>query len=213
MEGLIRQATEHKLQLHQRLAVLQRMHEGPAIEQLESDTSVQLRELFSLCQRLRNQLANATLSRREQLKAQVDNLHDEYQDLQGAYKTHLSKRAQTARQQREHEELLAADVAPVDSTTLFIEDSELDHHDALQNSNRGVDGVLAQASGILSDLAEQRDVLKRIQRRMLDIGNQLGLSNTLMRLIEQRTQQDKYILFGGMVASLVIMALIYFNFA
>ena len=48
---------------------------------------------------------------------------------------------------------------------------------------------------------------------MLDIGNQLGLSNTLMRLIEQRTQQDKYILFGGMAASLVIMFLIYVSFA
>eukprot|EP00730_Choanoeca_flexa_P014246 TRINITY_DN6159_c0_g1_i1.p1 TRINITY_DN6159_c0_g1~~TRINITY_DN6159_c0_g1_i1.p1 ORF type:complete len:214 (+),score=31.93 TRINITY_DN6159_c0_g1_i1:43-684(+) len=213
MEGLIRQATEHKLQLHQRLAVLQRMNEGPAIEQLESDTSIQLRELFALCTRLRNQLGNAPIDRREKLKPQVDNLHDEYQDLQQAYKAHLARRDQKAREQREHEELLAADIAPVDSTALFIDDAELDHHDSLLNSNRGVDSLLSQASGVLSELAEQRDVLKRIQRRMLDIGNQLGLSNTLMRLIEQRTQQDFYILIAGMIGSVVIMVLVYVYFA
>ena len=64
---------------------------------VESDTSVQLRELFAICTRLRNQLANAPLDRREKLKPQVDNLHDEYQDLQNAYKSHLDKRAQTVR--------------------------------------------------------------------------------------------------------------------
>ncbi|EDQ87094.1 uncharacterized protein MONBRDRAFT_10290 [Monosiga brevicollis MX1] len=99
-----------------------------------------------------------------------------------------------------------------DSTALFIDDADLEHHDRLLAANTGVDGLLNRAGGVLSDLASQKDTLKRIQRRALDIANQLGLSNTVMRLIEQRTEQDRYILFGGMALTSLLMILIYVYF-
>ena len=37
-----------------------------------------------------------------------------------------------------------------------------------------------------------------------------GLSNTVMRLIEQRTAGDKVLLWGGMAGTLLIMALIWY---
>ena len=55
-------------------------------------------------------------------------------------------------------------------------------------------------------------LLQRIQRRILDVGSRLGLSNTLMRVIEQRTEQDRYILLGGMAATALLMFLIYVYF-
>ena len=48
---------------------------------------------------------------------------------------------------------------------------------------------------------------------MLDIVNKLGLTNTVMRLIEKRTYQDKFILFGGMIVTCVIMFLLWKYFA
>ena len=39
----------------------------------------------------------------------------------------------------------------------------------------------------------------------MDVAHTLGLSNTVMRLIEQRTMQDKIILYGGMVITLLVM--------
>ena len=44
------------------------------------------------------------------------------------------------------------------------------------------------------------------------MGSRLGLSNTLMRVIEQRTEQDRYILLGGMAATALLMFLIYVYF-
>lgn len=52
-------------------------------------------------------------------------------------------------------------------------------------------------------------ILQGAQRKMLDVSNMLGLSNTVMRLIEKRTFQDKIILFGGMILTLIIMYYIY----
>lgn len=43
---------------------------------------------------------------------------------------------------------------------------------------------------------------------MLDVANMLGLSNTVMRLIEKRASQDKFIMVGGMLLTCVVMFLV-----
>ncbi|XP_053555712.1 Golgi SNAP receptor complex member 2 isoform X2 [Bombina bombina] len=47
------------------------------------------------------------------------------------------------------------------------------------------------------------------QKKILDVANMLGLSNTVMRLIEKRAFQDKAIMIGGMVVTCVIMVLVF----
>eukprot|EP00071_Canis_lupus_P021989 XP_013971843.1 Golgi SNAP receptor complex member 2 isoform X4 [Canis lupus familiaris] len=46
------------------------------------------------------------------------------------------------------------------------------------------------------------------QKKILDIANMLGLSNTVMRLIEKRAFQDKYFMIGGMLLTCVLMFLV-----
>jgi Golgi SNAP receptor complex protein 2 len=63
---------------------------------------------------------------------------------------------------------------------------------------------------MLESLRDQRETyLKGIQKRMLDIASTLGMSSTVMRLIERRQEGDKYLLFGGMLATCVVMFLVY----
>ena len=45
-------------------------------------------------------------------------------------------------------------------------------------------------------------------KKMLDVANMLGLSNTVMRLIERRATQDKLIMIGGMVLTCVVIFLV-----
>jgi Golgi SNAP receptor complex protein 2 len=77
-----------------------------------------------------------------------------------------------------------------------------------QNANRGVDDLLLSGAGILENLRDQRMTMKGAHRRLYDIANTLGLSNTTMRLIERRAYQDQFILFGGMVFTLIVIGLI-----
>lgn len=45
-------------------------------------------------------------------------------------------------------------------------------------------------------------------KKMLDVANMLGLSNTVMRLIERRATQDKLIMIGGMLLTCVLLFLV-----
>ncbi|XP_073438442.1 Golgi SNAP receptor complex member 2 isoform X2 [Dendrobates tinctorius] len=47
------------------------------------------------------------------------------------------------------------------------------------------------------------------QKKILDVANMLGLSNTVMRLIEKRAFQDKVIMIGGMLLTCVLMFLVF----
>ena len=44
-------------------------------------------------------------------------------------------------------------------------------------------------------------VLKAAKTKALDVINSLGLSDSLLRVIERRQKMDKYITYGGMVRS------------
>lgn len=97
---------------------------------------------------------------------------------------------------------------PNDDTSIMI-DAALQHNQRMHQANRQVDELLFTGSSILSNLRDQRGTLKGIQRRVLDMMTTLGLSNTVMRLIDRRTHQDKYILFGGMIVTCIIMFVVW----
>ena len=59
----------------------------------------------------------------------------------------------------------------------------------------------------LDDIKKQSTMLKTVKSKMLNITNSLGLSNTLIRMIERRNTSDKYILYGGMIITCIIMFL------
>ena len=92
-------------------------------------------------------------------------------------------------------------------------DHALQHNSKLTDAHKGMDELLVSGGSVLSNLREQRVTLKGAHKKILDIANTLGLSNTVLRLIERRTTQDKFILYGGMILSVIIMFLIWKYFA
>ncbi|KAK1310678.1 Membrin-11 [Acorus calamus] len=44
---------------------------------------------------------------------------------------------------------------------------------------------------------------KRVQRKALDVLNTVGLSNSVLKLIERRHRLDKWIAYAGMVFTVV----------
>lgn len=50
--------------------------------------------------------------------------------------------------------------------------------------------------------------MKGARKRIIDIANTLGLSNTTISLIEKRARQDKLILFGGMFFTLFVITIV-----
>ena len=118
-------------------------------------------------------------------------------------------RYQKEEEDRERELLMARHFAPNEVDTSIMIDAALQQNQRMHNANRNVDEILYTGNNILSNLRDQRGTLKGVQRKMLDLLNTLGLSNTVLRLIERRSHQDKFILFGGMILTCIIMFLVW----
>jgi len=75
----------------------------------------------------------------------------------------------------------------------------LHEHSFIQDTNSRLDEFLLQGREVLDNLADQRNILKGTQRRLLDTANTLGLSRDVIGWIERRSTQDMYIFVGGVI--------------
>lgn len=164
---------------------------------------------FSNCERLDILLYKEPLNRRTNGKLRIDQLKYDRVHLQAALDTFRNRKYQRLQEEREREALLNLQFQPNNcNETSILMDHSQKHHSSLQNANRGVDDILQSGAGILENLRDQRMTIKGAHRRLYDIANTLGLSNTTMRFIERRAYQDQFILFGGMVVTLIVIGLI-----
>ena len=81
---------------------------------------------------------------------------------------------------------------------------------SLINCHREIDDMLSSGSETMSSLRKQRETLKSARTRILDLTNTLGMSQTIMRLIEKRSSKDRILLFGGMALFTLFMILVWF---
>lgn len=141
----------------------------------------------------------------------MDQLKYDVRHLDAALRTFQDKRQRREVEQNEREQLLNRRFT-ANSPDLHIDiDHSLQQHNSMTNAHRGVDDMLTSGSNILGNLRGQRDTLKNAHKRILDMGNTLGLSNDTMRMIERRLKEDKVVMIGGMgVTLLIIVLIIYF---
>lgn len=99
-------------------------------------------------------------------------------------------------------------LSPQDSDTTIPIDETLQFNESLQSAHRGMDELIGSGTSILAGLRDQRVTLKGTHKKILDVANMLGLSNTVMRLIEKRAFQDKFLMLGGMALTCLIMFLV-----
>ncbi|PNF26793.1 Golgi SNAP receptor complex member 2 [Cryptotermes secundus] len=180
---------------------------------IEREIQARIDSITSNCERLEILIYKEPLNRRTNGKLRIDQLKYDRMHLQAALDTYRNRRYQRLQEEREREALLNLQFRPSSShETSILMDHGQKHHTSLQNANRGVDDLLQSGAGILESLQGQRVTIKSAHRRLYDIANTLGLSNTTMRFIERRAYQDKFILFGGMVFTLIVIGLIVIYF-
>lgn len=150
------------------------------------------------------------VTRRQVARTRVEQLRYDNQHLQAALRMLQHRRQQRIHENQEREKLLATQFRPSsqDAETCIEMDYGLNQNNALQRANKGLDEMLITGNNALGNLRDQRSTLKGTQRRLMDVANTLGLSNTTMRLIENRVRQDKFILFSGMFCIMTFIVLV-----
>ena len=72
------------------------------------------------------------------------------------------------------------------------------------------DNIQNQGSSILENLTSQTEVLKKVKLRTFQFLNVLGVSGSIMRLIERRGREDNLIVIALWLVTLLIMYLTYY---
>eukprot|EP00931_Biecheleriopsis_adriatica_P078256 TRINITY_DN51713_c0_g1_i1.p1 TRINITY_DN51713_c0_g1~~TRINITY_DN51713_c0_g1_i1.p1 ORF type:complete len:221 (-),score=60.34 TRINITY_DN51713_c0_g1_i1:75-737(-) len=76
---------------------------------------------------------------------------------------------------------------------------------ALRDSANALDEVLEQGRSILGNIVNQNKVLKNARRKLLDAANSIGVSQSLVGVIDRRQTGDKWLVYGGMAFTLFLL--------
>ncbi|KAF7225761.1 Golgi SNAP receptor complex member 2 [Nothobranchius furzeri] len=207
METLYHQTNKQIQEVQSQMGNLERT-DRDSVHLLENELQARIDQIFNHLERLEILASKEPPNRRQNAKLRVDQLKYDVQHLRTALQNFQHRRYAREAQEREREELLSRTFTTNDADTSIPIDETLQFNTNLHNAHRGMDDLLGSGSSILNGLRDQRSTLKGTHKKMLDVANMLGLSNTVMRLIERRATQDKFIMIGGMLLTCIFMFLV-----
>lgn len=143
------------------------------------------------------------------MRIKVDQLKTDSQNVHYAISAIFTRLSVKWRAASEREELLHQRFRPNESTTLSMEDHELQMNDRLSSSNRQVDDLIGQGVAVLESLRSQHMNLRGVRRKILDVGAALGLSNTTLQMIDRRVREDWLVFLVGCIVCLIFMYAFY----
>mmetsp|Transcript_11823 Transcript_11823/g.28981 ORF Transcript_11823/g.28981 Transcript_11823/m.28981 type:complete len:211 (+) Transcript_11823:161-793(+) len=178
-----------------------------------SELFLSLDELSRQLDMMENLAQRETPAQREIWRRKILELREDASSLRRQGEHHDRMVGSGLRQRRERDELLARrrrnrannGGGGADEMQHLTEES-----DSLANSHVQMNELLATGQASLTNLVGQRSRMRWVNRKMLDIGNKIGLSNSTMRMIERRDATDAYLVFGGMVVTLLVIYFLYF---
>lgn len=131
--------------------------------------------------------------------------------MRSGLEKHYSKRHQLRRQEyfSSARNELFGDLNGVRTRERF-QDHAVREHQSWKDSLRNVDEMTAMGKAVLESLKSQRGILKKARRKAIDLANVLGVSSSVIRMIEKRDYGDRIIVFVGMFLALLVLAFLYY---
>ncbi|XGW22242.1 hypothetical protein V3C99_004896 [Haemonchus contortus] len=210
MERLYQETSSLLQQAHFSMGKLERAKDEQEAQQISQYITEQLRVIDQNCDQLVILVNKEVPARRHIVRIKVDQLKSDSQSVHYAISAIFSRLSVKWRAASEREELLhQSRFRPNESTSLSLEDHELQMNDRLSSSNRQVDDLISQGVAVLESLRSQHMSLRGVRRKILDIGSALGLSNTTLQMIDRRVREDWMIFLVGCVVTLIFMYVFY----
>lgn len=181
------------------------------------DLYLSLEELTRQLDMMEEMVHRETPAQRLVWKRKIVELREDARTIQKQAEQYDRQVNSNVRQQRERNELLTRrrnkKSGGNDRSTTEDDMSHLaDEAQSLNQSNLMVDDLLNTGQAAYSGLRDQRSRLRGVRKVVADMANQLGLTNTTMRIIERRDITDAYLVFGGMVVTCIVIYICYFHF-
>lgn len=171
---------------------------------------IRVEELQHQLTQLETLIAAEPVGRREQWRMRLNNLGTALAGDRSELERFTQCTNRRAIEQREREELLRN--RRVNSTQFGWQH---DHHsdmqraadtsDSLSSSMNMVGGYIAQSQASLAELIDQKSRMKAAHRRILNMAESLGVSNSVLRVIERTDFIDRLVVFGGMFVVTIVL--------
>mmetsp|Transcript_38945 Transcript_38945/g.90841 ORF Transcript_38945/g.90841 Transcript_38945/m.90841 type:complete len:218 (-) Transcript_38945:130-783(-) len=154
-------------------------------------------------------LAAESAAKRENLRAKVQNLREEHRSLVVAYEKEARRIGCKEQEEADRAALFGGrGAAGVAAPTA----DDIENNKSLKRSMAAVDDLEARGMHMMSSLSGQKEMLKGAHKKVLDVMNTLGVSNSLIRVIERRQTMDLVWMLVGMVVTIVVLAVTWIYF-
>lgn len=161
-----------------------------------TDCAMQVSELERQLETLASLLDSERPDRRPLWRLKIDELRHETNFLKNDLRRfEMARQTAYQRDQLFHRRSVASTNAIQDLTA---------EGDSLKRSGSQLDELMESGRATMSSLAMQRERLKATHRNALSMINTLGLSNSVMRMIQSRQKNDRYIVYAGMFLCLLV---------
>ncbi|CAL5328076.1 membrin-11-like [Camellia sinensis] len=180
---------------------------GAAVDSPELSFAIKrdISQIQSLCTEMdRLWRSVSAKSQRDLWKRKVEQVAEEADSLKESLDKYFLRNQRRTQEARERAELLER-ANGESSHVLRIFDDEAQAMQSARSSARMLEESYATGVAILSQYAGQRERLKGAQRKALDVLNTIGLSNSVLRVIERRLRVDTWIKYVGMALTIIIM--------
>lgn len=153
-----------------------------------------------------------TPAQREVWKRKIVELREESKSLRRHGEDYDRRMNANVRHHRERDELLRRRKQRTTPSNIDERDMSnlADEGQSWQQSNSMVNDLIASGEASLNNLTDQRGRLGGITGVLFDMGNRLGLTQSTMRIIERRDITDAYLVFAGMIITLLVLYLVWF---
>ena len=170
-----------------------------------SDVTLGLNEMSMRLDELEKLVQNEPIKRREDFRRRILHLRSTYQHIKSALDNWVKRNNQYDFSAQKRALFGSADIEGGK-----ISEAEIAENASLQSSARMMNDYIAIGQETLGNLLSQKERIKGVQRRVFDILNYLGLSNSIMRVVERRDIVDKWIVYIGMMLVTFLLFFAYY---
>lgn len=174
-----------------------------------------INELKNQLDILEQLLHRETPSQREMWRRKIYELREEASSIQRQCDYYSRMVNANVRIQKEREELLTrrrrrknGDNGLGDSESTM--QNLTNESQSLLNSQNMMGELLVNGQEQLKSLVDQRNRMRGIKKTVLNMGNKIGLSNSTMDRIKKMDENDAYLVFAGMILTLIVIYFVWF---
>jgi Golgi SNAP receptor complex protein 2 len=196
---LIELLPEEKRKLHDLEQQLIELERGNTVIQ-PSDIVLGLQEIGIRLEEFEKQIQKETKAKKDDYRRRLQHLKSTHTHIKESLDNLIRRKGLTNYESQRAQLLAGKSSKSSDDIAL-----EMAENGSLIRSSQMISEYLTMGQETLGELVSQRERLKSIQRKALDMFNYLGISNTLMKNVERRDIVDRWIVIGGAVLILGLL--------